>query len=241
MRVKPPQESEHFDSYQLSVAITAYHPLKTIDSVYRFRPRILEILRSWLATPSLLELMAGSYRGQRGEIDEGAARSNIVQRIVFITDTFESLDDLLKEIDKRNANYNRASVERLQYLLRSDRDIKGKLIQLLRTLPRLQSDADSPLLEAMRTLPIYQVRYLDPNALYTKPTQHKQGKPQPVLQPKTEDDVLFRAEAEELIERMNALYSQQRIAEYIRSQMDSAGKLATDILCDYWSLMTFCA
>ena len=219
--------SEHFDSYQLSVAIAAYHPLKTIDSVYRFRPRILEILRSWLVTPSLLELMAGSYRGQRGEIDEGGVRSDIVQRIVFISDTFESLDDLLKEIDKRNANYNRASVERLQYLLRSDRDIKGKLIQLLRALPKLLSDADSPLLEAMLTLPIYQVRYLDPNALYTEPTQRKRGKPQPVQQPKTEDDVIFRAEAKELIERMNALYSQQRIAEYIRSQMDSAGKLTS--------------
>ncbi|MCL6443563.1 MAG: DUF5716 family protein [Alicyclobacillus sp.] len=222
--------ADHFDSYQLSVAIAAYHPLKTFDSVYRFRPRILEILRTWLTMPSILTQMATSLRQQHSDLDEVAARGDIVQRIAFITDTFESLDDLLKEIDRRHTNYNRASVERIQYLLNTDRDIKGKLVQLLRALPKVQDDSETPLLEAMRNLPIYQVRYLDPQALYTAPTRRKRGKPQPVLRHNTADDAAFRAEARELMERMNALYSQQRIAEFILKQMNRDGTVVSSDL-----------
>jgi hypothetical protein len=216
--------AEHFDSYQLSVAIAAYHPLKTFDSVYRFRPRILEVLRNWLTMPSLLTQMAKSVRQQRAHFDEPEARAEVVQRITFITDTFESLDDLLKEIDKRHTNYNRASVERLQYLLNTDRDIKGKLVQLMRALPKAQDKGASPLLEEMRALPVYQVKYLDPEALYTEPKKRVRGTPQPIVRQKT-DDAAFRAEARELMERMNALFSQKQIGEFILKQMKKRDRL----------------
>ncbi|MCL6547674.1 MAG: DUF5716 family protein, partial [Alicyclobacillus sp.] len=150
--------AEHFDGYQLAVTIATYHPLKTFDSVYRFRPRILQILRDWLALPSLLQRMSAALRQQRQDLDDAAARAEVVHLIQFIADTFESLDSLLRDIDHRNAAYNRASVERLQYLLNSDRDIKGKLVQLLRALPPLHARTAPPLLAEMATLPLYEVR-----------------------------------------------------------------------------------
>ncbi|SFU44582.1 Wadjet anti-phage system protein JetA family protein [Alicyclobacillus macrosporangiidus] len=222
--------AEHFDSYQLSVAIATYHPLKTFDSVYRFRPRILQILRDWLAAPSLLNRMSATLRQQRPELDDLAARGEIVRLIQFIGDTFESLDDLLREIDHRNAAYNRASVERLQYLLNSDRDIKGKLVQLLRALPPVHARAPSPLLSAMAELPLYEVRYFDPDALYTEPKRRQRGQPQPLRRPGGVDDAAFQEEAKELLERANALFSQQRIAEFILSQMDEHGRLPASAL-----------
>ncbi|MCL6517897.1 Wadjet anti-phage system protein JetA family protein [Alicyclobacillus sp.] len=222
--------AEHFDGYQLSVAIATYHPLKTFDSVYRFRPRILQILRDWLAAPSLLHQMAASLRQQRQELDELAARAEIVRRIQFIADTFESLDDLLREIDHRNAAYNRASVERLQYLLNSDRDIKGKLVQLLRALPSLNERTSSPLAAAMAEVPLYEVRYFDPDALYTEPKRRQRGQPQPLRRPSQADDAAFAAEAKELLERANSLFSQERIAQFILSQMDEEGRLPAEAL-----------
>ncbi|QQE80526.1 Wadjet anti-phage system protein JetA family protein [Alicyclobacillus sp. SO9] len=219
--------AEHFDSYQLSVAIAAYHPLKTFDSVYRFRPRILDILRNWLSLPSVLNQMTKSVRQRRTELDEPDARREVVQRITFIIDTFESLDDLLREIDKRHTSYNRASVERLQYLLNTDRDIKGKLVQLIRALPKVQSNSTSALLEEMRTLPIYQVKYLDSEALYRQPKKRVRGAPQPVVQQST-DDAAFRAEARELMERMNEIYSQKQIGEFILKQMKDSYRLASE-------------
>lgn len=222
--------AEHFDGYQLSVAIATYHPLKTFDSVYRFRPRILQILRDWLAAPSLLHRMSAALRQQRQELDDLAARGEVVRLIQFICDTFESLDDLLREIDHRNAAYNRASVERLQYLLNSDRDIKGKLVQLLRALPPVHARTPSPLLSAMAELPLYEVRYFDPDALYTEPKRRQRGQPQPLRRPSGADDAAFAAEAKELLERANALFSQQRIAEFILSQMDEHGKLPASAL-----------
>ncbi|MBE3551953.1 MAG: hypothetical protein IMX06_03695 [Kyrpidia tusciae] len=227
--------AEHFDSYQLSVAIAAYHPLKTFDSVYRFRPRILQILRDWLGLPSLLQQMAAALKQQREDLDDTAARGEIVRLIHFISDTFESMDDLLREIDHRNTAYNRASVERLQYLLNSDRDIKGKLVQLLRSLPPWHSQVGSAQLEAMRELPLYEVHYLDPEALYSEPVRRERGQPQPLRRPSGAEDAAFEQEARELMERANALFSQQRIAEFILSQMDERGRLPTPVMrLDEW-------
>lgn len=45
---------EHFDRYQVLVSDKIYHPLKTFDSVPRFRTRILTILREWLLDGELL-------------------------------------------------------------------------------------------------------------------------------------------------------------------------------------------
>ncbi|GGJ12616.1 hypothetical protein GCM10010885_22490 [Alicyclobacillus cellulosilyticus] len=222
--------AEHFDSYQVAVAIAMYHPLKTFDSVYRFRPRVLQILRDWLASPSLLQQMAASLLGQRPDLTPEDARAEVVQRIQFIADTFESLDDLLQEIDRRNAHYSRASVDRLQYLLNTDRDVKGKLVQLLRALPPLTADVHHPLLEAMRELPLFQVRYADPDALYREPRRRQRGRPQPLRRPAGADDAAFAAEARELVERANAIFSPQRIAAFIREQMGDRARLPASAL-----------
>ncbi|KNZ68931.1 hypothetical protein Tfer_2420 [Thermincola ferriacetica] len=46
---------EHFDRYQVLISDKIYHPLKTFDSVPRFRTRILSILRQWLVDGELIE------------------------------------------------------------------------------------------------------------------------------------------------------------------------------------------
>ena len=65
-----------------------------------------------------------------------------------ILDIYDRLDELLEQIDRKNAGYTRASVERMQYCLNTDRDIKGKLVELLKALPEIRRES-SPLARKM--------------------------------------------------------------------------------------------
>ena len=214
--------AEHFDEYQLGVAVKMYHPLKTVDSVYRFRPRILQILRGWLQDPDVIKGMAQVLLAQRQDL-EGEARYEIARMIQFIVDTFESIDELLKEIDRRNVSYSRASAERLQYLLNTDRNVKGKLIELLKALPPLQSNVSSQLYEEMAVLPLFDVKIADPDGLYTEPVRKRREKPRPLQMRSDVKESAFQAEAAEMMQRMHTLFSQERIIEFILTQMGFEG------------------
>ncbi|MCL6626094.1 Wadjet anti-phage system protein JetA family protein [Alicyclobacillus shizuokensis] len=221
---------EHFDEYQVGVALKVYHPLKTVDSVYRFRPRILQVLRSWLQDADVLADMSRRLRLQHPEWDESDSRYEIVRMIQFIVDTFESIDETLREIDRRNTAYSRASAERLQYLLNTDRDVKGKLIELLKSLPPFAEDVDSPLLREMEALPLFQVQWADADALYSEPRRRKRGTPRPLQASSQVAEAAFAAEAQEMLERMDSVFSETRIVEFILSQMGEDGVLRSQSL-----------
>jgi hypothetical protein len=222
--------AEHFDEYQLGIALKVYHPLKTVDSVYRFRPRILQVLRTWLQSPDLMSGMAKGLRLQRADLEESEARYEIVRMIQFIIDTFESIDEMLHEIDRRNTAYSRASAERLQYLLNTDRDVKGRLIELLKALPPLSSTESTPLYREMAKLPIYEVQYADPEGLYTEPQRRRREAPQRLKVSKDVAEASFVAEAEEMMARIDSIFSEHRIIEFILSQMDKDGVLRAEQL-----------
>jgi hypothetical protein len=216
--------AEHFDEYQVMVAAKTYHPLKTVDSVHRFRPRILQILRDWLVDDEVLTQIVQSMPTGYGG-DDGERRYEAIRMMQFILDSFESMDAMLSEIDRRNTNYSRASVERIQYLLNTDRSVKGKLIEILKRVPKLDSDEPSPLVDEMSKLPIYQVRSVDPDGLYTEKTRRVKEKPQPLKLTGTVSEAEFAREAEELVERATSLFSDEEIIRFILNQMSADGVL----------------
>ncbi|MBX6353855.1 MAG: hypothetical protein IRZ10_11040 [Thermoflavifilum sp.] len=218
---------EHFDEFQQKVAIPTYHPLKTVDSVYRFKPRILTILRRWLADGEVIRQLARLEGGSADEEHGWEARSGVVEEIQFIIDTFESMDDLLREIDRRNTHYSRASAERLQYLLNTDRDLKGKLIEVLKALPPLTARGGrSKLLERMRTdLAWTVVRWRGEESLYTPQRRRERGVPQPLRVSRSVPEEAFEREVRELAERMASYYSMAEISRFLRERMGGDGRL----------------
>lgn len=217
--------AEHFDEYQVLVAAKTYHPLKTVDSVHRFRPRILEVLRNWLIDEEVLTSIASSMDSGDSPTRTNELRYEAIRMMQFIIDSFASMDSILREIDRRNTSYNRASVERIQYLLNTDRDLKGKLVSILRQAPRLEDTEPSRLVREMSRLPVYQVRTADPDALYTERKRRLRGTPQPLNLQETTPAVLFAAEAEQLMERAQSLLSDEQIIAFLLRQMSADGVL----------------
>lgn len=214
--------AEHFDRFRVLVSDRVYHPLKTFDSVPRFKQRILGILRAWLRDGEVLTTIAASAI-RRGEfVDKAEARSQAIRMIGEIIDTYDRLDSMLSQIDKKNAGYTRASVERMQYYLNTDRDIKGKLVEVLKTLPALKSGRTLP--AKMVNLPLYSAGYLDEQSLYSEP-KRREHQPEAALEvAASREDV--DAELAEFKERLSQVYSHRKIVEFILAQLGEKRSLA---------------
>lgn len=179
LQEKRPQDvlATHFLEYQPQVLDRSYHYLKTSDNVSRYRPRILQRIEQWLKEPGWVMEVARSGV-QRGKYQsEEEAKEEIYRQLHFIRTSYLNMDDLLEEIDRRNAQYARASVEKLRYLLNSSRDTEGQLVELLKfmgyKLVSQQWGKDESLNEEWQKLfSLFTQAYLAEESLFT-PRQRK--------------------------------------------------------------------
>ena len=134
LQQKRPQDvlSVHFLEYQGEILNRSYHQLKTTDHVSRYRPKILAAVRAWVRDSDRVKAAAAGLvaSGQMTELRE--AQAEVLRRLAFLESSYDTMDDLLHEIDRRNAQYAKASLEQVRYMLNSSRDTEGQLIDLLR-------------------------------------------------------------------------------------------------------------
>ncbi|MDY4788800.1 MAG: DUF5716 family protein [Bacilli bacterium] len=160
---------EHFDSYQKEVIKQIYLPLKTKDSINRFKGPILIILTKWLRDESILDeivkqsLIANQYH----DVDE--AKLGIIKKINYIVDKLFELEELVDMIDDRNNTYVAAATNKMKYLLKNDRSVKGKLTKIIQALAYDLDDYDENFLPKVEhLLAPFPQQYLNENSLYSR-------------------------------------------------------------------------
>lgn len=172
---------EHFDNYQVLILDRIYHPLKTFDSIPRYKTRVLRILRNWLTDVEVIEKISSLMvrKGYRTAAEE--ARADVVHMLGEIIDTYENIENLLREIDKKNTSYTRASVERTRYLLNTDRDARGKLVEVLKRLPGLRESRSSATESMLQEgINIFRQQFIDEYSLYRERHRKIAGEAQPL-------------------------------------------------------------
>ncbi len=117
----------YFDIYKKKISDRYYHPLKTFDSVAKFKRPIIKILDRWLKDKSIREKLIlqssiSSKTNNKKEIE-----NDIITKINYISDTYETLNSLISSIDKENNAYTKSSTQKILYLNNTDRTIKGHL------------------------------------------------------------------------------------------------------------------
>jgi len=223
--------AEHFDKFRLLISDRIYHPLKTFDSVPRFKRRILGILHEWLRDPELLKEIARAAVRRGEHHDVAAARAQVISIIGEIIDIYDRLDEIISQIDRKNANYTRASVERMQYYLNNDRDIKGKIVEILKALSRVNKKNGSGLLREMSSgLPLYSAGYVDDLSLYTKPRQKREHRPAVNSRWAAASKEEIEAEMVEFKKRLQMIYSHQKVLQFIMEQLEGRYSLTTQEL-----------
>lgn len=225
--------AEHFDRYKVLIADRVYHPLKTFDSVPRFRPRIIGILRAWQNEkgtpdqPTAIDRMVDGLQRKENGNQPWEARQEILRMILSIIDTYEHVDQILLEIDRKNTTYTRSSLERMQYLLNADRDLKGKLIEILKHLPKLTRHEDSPLLVRMQEMALFMPGFLSEDSLYREPARRRKHEPSPILESLPQDGEGLARELTDLKTRFLQTFSHERIVRYVLEQLAGREEIAS--------------
>lgn len=210
----------HFDEYKSLVMDRVYHPLKTLDSVPRFKSPIMKILGGWLADHALRERMAEQalLRGKYKTREEAA--EDIILKIGEISDIYERLDELLEEIDRKNSAYTRASIEKMRYMLNSDRSIKGKIVELLTHISKVEEQGERHMVERLAdAVELFRQGYIDEKSLFTRAARDKKREEPPaevrLVKIGEGDNVL-----DELLDKARRGYNHARVMDFMQSVME---------------------
>lgn len=211
---------DHFDNYQKRIINQVYMPLKTKDSLNRFKGSIVQILLKWLRhNESIEEIEKQAFNFQRfNSLDE--AREDVITKIYFIVDKLNELEEMVDRIDDKNTNYVSATTEKMKALLNNDKSIKAKMSKLMDKLAdSLVDDKQDELLENFyENLHINTTGYLSESSLFVRSYTSPMLSSEPLELDDTSYDYIDEV-ASNFIENMNNTYSHKNVIEYVENRV----------------------
>ncbi len=209
----------HFDEYKGLIMDRIYHPLKTLDSVPRFKIPILKILSKWLADNALRDKMS-EQAVVRGKFKtKEAATEDVIMKINEISDAYEKLDGMLDDIDRKNSEYTNASIEKMRYLINADRSIKGKLVELLKSISQAPKGVSGISIEQMgEAVELFKQAYIDERSLYVRAARNKK-KDGKSMEIKAYSNEAGEQALADFLQRVKNTYSQTRVMKFMKNLM----------------------
>lgn len=214
-----------FDTYQALID-KIYHPIKTMDSIYRYSMPIKDILRKISLNDELLRSMSqravtvSLYKSQEEALQQ------IHYDINQIINTFNSIPAVVDEIDRKHTTYSRISIEKMQYLLSGDRTVKGKLISILKSYSGNENKQDEILKIMQNRINAARQETVDKKSLYHKNVRSRRVVAEPIKiinADTTKNDKQFN----ELLTSMKSLYTDKKINAYILGLLNKKEELNT--------------
>ena len=140
------------------------------------------------------------------------AENDILNKIRTVIEVYENIDFTMNQIEAKNTDYVRASVQRIQYLLTSDKELKGKLINILRN-----SKKEAVLEKMEQEVNLLKQEYLTKDSIYTRASNNKkEGRPLELKKEKTIDAKAFY----EFAKSLENLYSNKKINEFMEANFN---------------------
>ena len=208
--------AEHFDDYQKKIVEDIFIPLKTKDSVARFKGLIIEILIRWMRSPSKLEEMGKQsfFSGKYQSLDEAKnACFNIMQNI---TEGIEEANNLLDEIDSRNTNYIATVTQKIKHLLNTNKTSKKRLATIINRFATAR-DENFDFDKISSVLALESQGYVDESSLFVRATAERIEFSEPAPIDLEED---YTPESNAFVEdSMNSPYTSKNVVNYLDKLM----------------------
>lgn len=184
-------------------------PRFTRDSVPRYKAPIKEMLNDILADKERLENAINIASKNRKYRSREEAEEDILSKIRAILEIYENIDITMNQIEEKNTDYVRASVQRIQYLLTSDKELKGKLVNILKN-----SKKADVLNRMEQEVNLLRQEYISKDSIYIRNSndKRKQGKPMALKEERTiNSNTLY-----EFAKSLENLYSNKKINEFMQ-------------------------
>lgn len=126
---------EHLDGYVQEIVQKKYHILKTSDNFYLYKADIKQLLQEMRQNTQWLDSVCRKNKQLRGiEL----TMEDICDQLDLIEKGFSDIEHRIMNMDREHTQYIRATVTRLNYLLNTEDNMKGLVIQLLNALAENQ-------------------------------------------------------------------------------------------------------
>ncbi len=212
-----------FNDYITNIVDKAYHRLLTSDNVSKFRPEIVERLENKSRNKSFVNKAAAEL-AEIKEISPEAAEELVYQYIHDIVAVFQSMDDILEEIKRKNTQYQKAAINRAKFLLTGSEDIRGQLKEILVGIGEEMNSQSMDIGGIYRVdfleelVRLYSVSVIDEKSLYSPIEGKKEFKPEQ-LDVEEPDEELRRQKLMRMMEKMQCVMNPQKIDAYILEQL----------------------
>lgn len=212
-----------FNDYIANIVDKAYHRLLTSDNVSKFRPEIIERLDSKGRSKTYMKAASEEIAGLK-ELEAVEAEEAVYRYLHEIIEAFRNMDDILKEINQKNTQYQRAAINRAKFLLSGNEDVRGQLKEILIGINEVVNQEKMDLggiyeVEFLEQLiRIYSCNFLDENSLYSPTEGHQEFVPQQLLN--IEPDMELRqAKLKKMMDKMQKILSPEKINIYVQEQL----------------------
>lgn len=198
---------EHFENYKHYID-KIYHPLKTDDPVEMYKIPICKMIDQIIGQDVIFEelLSQANKSGNYENIEE--AKSDIFQKLFTVQKIFTNINRKIKIVDNKNSEYIRATNRKLGYLLTNDKELKGKLINILKNAKRKEN-----LTEMEENLSIYRQTYIDKESIFIRNSKNekRQGKPLEMEEVQIESEEELR----EFMKKVGESYTSEKVKKYM--------------------------
>lgn len=206
---------DHFNEYK-KMADRVYHPIKTMDSVHRYMVPIQGLLADILANKDLMQSMRERAMSIKKYDSESQADDEIIKAMDYVMASYQSVGNLVSEIDRKHSTYTKSSVEKIQYLMTADQTIRGKLAEILKTYANATEDKREQIAVIMEdNTRTWRQEFFDERSLYHKSIRNRRVYREPLAVQPT--DNFTELSESYLIKQISNGYPASRIRAFVDS------------------------
>ena len=209
-------------NYKVELVDQAYSRLKTSDNVNKYKLFIIKKLEEYQQNPVIMDIISREYLLSSGN-NMTLAKVKANKKIDDMIDIYNSLSNIIDEIDRKNKIYVNSTIAKIKFLLNDDQNVIGKLNSILRyaadNIKRYKTDQALKTIAPLVSLKTHNV--INNNSIYTPRGAYAHADAQYLLDneitPSNALQEAFYKEfetnySEEVIKKyLNALFKQQSI------------------------------
>ncbi|MEW6242970.1 MAG: Wadjet anti-phage system protein JetA family protein [Bacillota bacterium] len=219
--------SHIFDEYHVQVLGEQYYRLKTSEHVSKYRSGILARVKEWQASRPEIVSQAARMVQERQAPDRLTGENTIYNWLEYIEESFTHMDELLEEIDRRNAQYARSAVEKLRFQLQQGRGVEQQIVAILRYLAakaRATGERDECPPEVDRMVRLFTLRTVDEFSIKSPSRAKREHLPRPI-EPVEIDQSIRSGKLERFRRRVGEEITVEEINRYVAELLPENGTL----------------
>ena len=200
--------------YQMKIVDRAFYNLTTKDHPLKYRNSIISQIQKIVDDPQTTEIIIGNIMLSK-DISYQEASNLFYKQTSYIVDAFESILDLINEINRKNEKFVASATNRIMFLMNAKEDIGGKINDILK-----EGQHYIEAFENVTTLSVN--KYLDQNSLYLPRTIKKVKNVDLIIDEPLDENA--RLEAIEKLKR-NEKYTKTAIEKVVLEELSEKESL----------------